>query len=407
LALALTGQQWEPTSQAEKDRVREQLDRVLTHPVFKNSVRCPKLLRYVVEYSLDNKGVPLKERTVGIEAFGRDPGYDTDQDTIVRASAGDVRKRIAQYYHEPGHESEIRIDMPAGSYIAEFHLPVELPVGAPTLQITETLPATAVPVTSRKFKSKHVLFFALVILVVLAASMWSWRKFHSSSEPESTTEDYTAERGPTGPTIDLFWKPVFEQSAPLLVCVGEPPNSKSHISFAATQAVARLVSFLVGKGKTFRLNTADSTTSDDIQQSTTVLVDGTVNSWTMRKLDSLRFHIAGSPGVDSLWVADRKNPSSREWSRPSTIPASNFRKDYGIVARFLDPETNRWVIVAAGLGGSGTSAAVELLTDVRYMDELEKKAPPEWLAMNTEIVIATQVSNGKHGPPQVIAVEVW
>ena len=65
----------------------------------------------------------LKERTLGIEVFGRELDYDTNIDHIVRSTAGEIRKRIAQYYHEPGHESEIRIDLPSGSYVPEFHWP--------------------------------------------------------------------------------------------------------------------------------------------------------------------------------------------------------------------------------------------------------------------------------------------
>jgi hypothetical protein len=48
--------------------------------------------------------------------------YDTNQDPIVRASAAEIRKRIAQYYHEPGHETELRIELPLGSYVPVFHL---------------------------------------------------------------------------------------------------------------------------------------------------------------------------------------------------------------------------------------------------------------------------------------------
>ena len=55
--------------------------------------------------------------------FGRDPDYDTNLDPVVRTSACEVRKRIAQYYLEPGHESEIRIEMHSGSYVPDFRFP--------------------------------------------------------------------------------------------------------------------------------------------------------------------------------------------------------------------------------------------------------------------------------------------
>src|SRR5271167_1548667 len=100
---------WLPESQVEKDSVAEQLQRILSHPSFKNSKRCPALLRYIVEHQLHGDTGNLKERTLGIEVFGRVPDYDTNSDPVVRTSASEVRKRIAQYYHEPGHEKEIRI----------------------------------------------------------------------------------------------------------------------------------------------------------------------------------------------------------------------------------------------------------------------------------------------------------
>src|SRR5262249_52390729 len=85
--------------------------------------RCSLFLRYVVERASENQLERLKERTLGIEVFARDPRYDTNQDPVVRTAAGEVRKRLAQYYLEPGHENEFRISLPAGSYIPEVHSP--------------------------------------------------------------------------------------------------------------------------------------------------------------------------------------------------------------------------------------------------------------------------------------------
>src|SRR5262245_23458526 len=99
---------WIPESDAERQAIREQLDRVLASPLFKNSKRYPALLRFVVERSLHGFKEPLKERTLGIEVFGRNPDYDTNMDPVVRTSAVEIRKRIAQYYEDPAHANEIR-----------------------------------------------------------------------------------------------------------------------------------------------------------------------------------------------------------------------------------------------------------------------------------------------------------
>src|SRR5260370_40871559 len=62
----------------------------------------------------------MKERTVGVDGFARPSHYDTNEDPIVRVTAGEIRKRIAQYYQEPGHGEELRIDLPLGSYVPHF-----------------------------------------------------------------------------------------------------------------------------------------------------------------------------------------------------------------------------------------------------------------------------------------------
>src|SRR5262245_60745616 len=110
-------------SEDVKQPALTQLTRILESPQFRSSKRCSHFLRYVVERASENHFEGLKERALGIEVFERDPQYDTNQDPVVRTTAGEVRKRLAQYYLEPGHEDEPRISLPAGSYVPEIHLP--------------------------------------------------------------------------------------------------------------------------------------------------------------------------------------------------------------------------------------------------------------------------------------------
>lgn len=103
------------------------LDEVLASHYFKSSQRCRSMLKYLVEYALANTAEHLKERTIGIEVFGRKPEYDTASDPIVRTTAAEIRKRLAQCYHEehsfpgrPEKETLLRIELPLGSYIPAF-----------------------------------------------------------------------------------------------------------------------------------------------------------------------------------------------------------------------------------------------------------------------------------------------
>src|SRR5580700_6928493 len=101
--------------------VREQLKRLLAHPLFTNSKRYPVLLAYTVEQALLGNAGELKERTIGVEAFGREPTYDVSLDPVVRMTAAEVRKRLTQYYYSPDyspdHAGELIIELPVGSYV--------------------------------------------------------------------------------------------------------------------------------------------------------------------------------------------------------------------------------------------------------------------------------------------------
>src|SRR5215469_13730495 len=109
-----------PLPPEKAEEIRAVLDAILASPVFRSSRRCQGLLRRIVEETQLGHIDSLKERSLGIQVFSRPPDYDTSQDPVVRATAAEVRKKLAQYYIENGPESETRIDLPPGSYIAEF-----------------------------------------------------------------------------------------------------------------------------------------------------------------------------------------------------------------------------------------------------------------------------------------------
>ena len=93
------------------EEIREQLDLLVRDEVFRSSKRSVQFLRYVVEQTLKGAADQIKERTVGIEVFGRDPSYDTNGDHIVRTAAIEVRKRLAIYYGQETHRSALRMNL--------------------------------------------------------------------------------------------------------------------------------------------------------------------------------------------------------------------------------------------------------------------------------------------------------
>jgi len=109
---------------APKDRreaIREELERILKSPPFRGSRRCCRFLEYSVEHVLAGRAQgDLRERNIGVEVFHRPPDYDTADDAIVRVTANEVRKRLAQYYHDNEVKAGPVIGLPAGSYAASI-----------------------------------------------------------------------------------------------------------------------------------------------------------------------------------------------------------------------------------------------------------------------------------------------
>ena len=89
---------------------------------FRSSKRCQDFLQYVVDTTLNGHADTLKERTIGIEVFARPTSYDPSEDATVRVKAGEVRKRLGMYYSDQGARNPVRIELPSGTYVPEFHV---------------------------------------------------------------------------------------------------------------------------------------------------------------------------------------------------------------------------------------------------------------------------------------------
>jgi hypothetical protein len=98
-----------------------ELDRILSSAAFANVERPGRFLRHVVETALRGESSLLKESVIGVEVFERTASWDPRLDPIVRQEAGRLRKRLTRYYSSEGAGSNLRIELPVGGYVPEFH----------------------------------------------------------------------------------------------------------------------------------------------------------------------------------------------------------------------------------------------------------------------------------------------
>ncbi len=409
-------------------KVREQLERLLAHPLFANSKRYPALLAYTVEQTLLGNAGELKERSIAVEVFGRAPTYDANADPVVRITAGEVRKRLTQYYYDPTHRSELVIELPIGSYVPVFRGPErpEAPAEAAT-EISEESGENALQAAQAASGRDHrwglLLASSGLILVVLAASAgWlAGRRYHDEPPPSPPSN------------IERFWEPVTASVSPTTFCLGEPAKNinmdainsydapvvnetkpeqlyvrlhlSGHLALADVITLSRTVAALASRHKAFRIVPASEASFSQLREGPVVLIGAFDNIWTLRVTQKLRFGFESKDG-DALLV-DRKSQNKTTWSTAWDLPYKKLSRDYAIVARIHDDTTGQPVIIAAGISEEGTEAAGEILYNPVYLDSLLAKAPKNWEQMNMEAVIETQVIEGHPGPPNILALETW
>jgi hypothetical protein len=174
-------------------------------------------------------------------------------------------------------------------------------------------------------------------------------------------------------------------------------------------ALAQVATFLGKAGKSASIHDCLSTTFSDLQHGPNVLIAAFDNPWTLRALEPLRFRFKmdHTDGRRLAFIEDVKNSAARDWMIDLEAPYTRLTQDYAIVGRFRDSATGQITVIAAGLGENGTTIAGEFLTEEKYLETINKMAPKDWEHKNFEAVIATQVIDGKSGPPRLVTVEAW
>ena len=414
-------QPWTPSTEFEKGAVQQQLEHVLASPLFHSSRRYPRFLRFVVTRVLERQTDQLKERILGVEIFERPADYDTNKDPIVRVTAAEIRKRIDQYYQDPKHSQEIRLFLPAGSYVPQFSWPGhpsgfaqnsrEPGTDDPNQRKHQHPAALVVPVaggSKRGLSRASKLGIALAILgaVIILAALWD----------ASRTS-----------VLKGFWEPFIQSPEPVVFCLAdqsqyasirlrdaadperqaELPDSMVTVIIDDVSPVVNVAGMLRSYGKSYRVLGESTTSLTDLRRGPSIFIGAFDNSWTLRLTAPLRFHFMNDQSMTHHWIEDRLSPGKREWRLDRSEYQNDSYKDYAIVARFRDPTTDQLAVVAAGIGRGGTVAAGEFLVDPRRMEEMVSQTPRDWKEKNIEVILETEVIQGRSGPPHVLAVHVW
>ena len=406
------------------EEIRQHLDMILAGDEFCSSRRSSELLRHIVERALTGDLESLKERLLGVEIFHRRSDYDTSTDAIVRVTASDVRRRLANFYSEHSGQS-MRISLPLGSYVPDF-IPLgvrEASVGIAKHEdrdggIDMTNPvhiagtATLPPVERGKphpFRITVPLALALCIgmAFALGAGWWlrgvsHWRGFSQDDRNYAFYDDLLGPIGEkskdeteivlTNPHV-LLYLGINNASPPLgdnPKDVPVPPamatvlnqtandnqadfpfhhffvDMSNYTGFGEATAAFGFSRLLQATGRSANLTGARFLNWDAARQKQLVILGAPHESaFVQSTLSAANFTI----GYNSIHNA---NPLPGEQMDYSKSHQGGVLKDYGLIWMTKSPSGTR-VLVLAGLSSAGTAGVGEFFSDPERMQQVYKQ----------------------------------
>src|ERR1022692_2188853 len=111
---------------------REELARrVASSSTFERSPRLRAFFLHVCRCAIDHKPEAATEQQVGICVYDRPPGYNPNEDNIVRSQARLLRMKLEHHFANEGKDEAIVITIPKGRYLPVFETRSEEPVASP------------------------------------------------------------------------------------------------------------------------------------------------------------------------------------------------------------------------------------------------------------------------------------
>lgn len=432
-----------------KSDVLRELHAILESAAFRTSLRAREFLSYVVSEALEGNSEALKERSIGINLYQRSPTYVTGDDPIVRVKAGEVRRRLLKYYAESPPRG-LKIELPVGSYVPQFHGAGNLGRDAQLIQTPEAeadldekpepsdlIDTAAKPVSEaveeparEKPRGRNVFLIPLAVAAALIAGV-AIVAFRPSS------------------CLQRFWAPLLSQRSPVLVCVSSPvsyalssrvlkqwsrpPQSATALPELLTNTVpvtpnpgslisgsdlTPLVEYFVNKddaytlaevskvlvrlGQNAQTRIGKDLTFADLRSSPSVLIGAFDNAWTLEMSSDLPYRFA-EVGEIPL-IEDNKNPARTWHPEPQGRLGS---QDFAIVARLLNSKSGQPMVIIAGTGMAGTEAAGRTLCNEELLRQITAGLPKDWARKNLEIVLETDQVDGSSSRSRVVAVSTW
>jgi len=396
------------------DPRRALVERIVSSQHFKTSLRLCQFLQYVADCAIRESPEEATEQQIGIRVFGRPPGYNSSEDSIVRTHARLLRQKLEAYFAQEGVAEAMVLEMPKGHYLPVFmhrsgkHADAG---GRPPVRLSEDS-EPAFHLAAALNRHRRVLAAAAVVLVA-AGALLVWKPWSRPAPAESA--------------VDVFWRPYLTGDPPIVIFSnalfkGDSTNGLSYASSEDPNATANgpYVDTYTGIGELASVYTL--TKLFDAHKSSFILKRSLLVTWDEAELRNLIFigSRAENPSLrvlpsttdftmvataDSAGVVNH-NPNPGEpavYSRPE----HPLTKDYAILAMLPGVQSGKRILIFSGLTTYGTQAAVEYVCRPETSSELVKKITgPKSELRPFEAVLETSIVGGVPLQARLVTIRV-
>jgi hypothetical protein len=425
------------------DEPRWQLaQRIAASRSFAKSALLSRFLLYVCEREITGKTTEISEHQIGVQVFGRRPGYNPGEDNIVRNYARQLRHRLDQYFLEEGREEELRLSIPRGKYVPvyslnhfqEHPLLVVTERETDTGSVLETVAPAAPALVPVQRGRRRWLVLGLGVLVLLACLAIAWAVSHRGS---------TNSADPSHP----LWARLFDKSRPTLIVPSDdgivmiqnltghlvslseyinrdylslksPYNideqnmrdldAQRYTNVTDLNAVMRFSRLPEANHDQLTVRYSRDLHMDDLKDANVILLGSSFsNPWAELFKKTLNFQFEYQPHPNASHILNR-HPQAGELPVYENDANGPSHRTYAVIGFVPNLNNTGWVLLAEGLTMAGTEAAIDTLFDQVVMRQLLGQFSNADGSLNPfEILIETRSFGSDSPQASVVATRIY
>ena len=409
---------------------QELIERILASKHFIKAPLLSAFLAYVCRRATQDGADRVTEQEIGVNVFDRRQGYDSKEDNIVRNYARQLRKRLDEYYSQEGQIESLRIEIPKGGYVPLFrenlietHPPINLDFPA---QKTWAQPPRISPPKTYSRRGFRILIGAVVLCSLLACGVTVFLRLQPKKTPANNSPMHRLWTELFVPSKNTLIVPADTAFVMLQELEGRSYSLREYVSWSSVdelkaspisglrnrkytsitdvEAVSQLERLPEANPDRCVVRAARSLTVEDLKDANMVFI-GSIYSipWIEALQDNLNFRFIYKPGENRRWIENR-NPAAGEPATYASDKNGLSGKTYSVLAFIPNLNRSGHILLIQGLDGSGTEAAMNLLThDGGLSEALNKMQNPDGTIGSFEVLLESISLNSRTTSIRVVS----